>query len=289
MRSVVSLGLATVLAAAAAARAAPVNIVAAENFYGDVAQQLGGPEVRVASILANPNEDPHLFEASASTARKVSAAQIVIFNGAAYDPWMVKLLSASRAPDRQTIEVAALVHKKPGDNPHLWYDPDTMPVVARAIVAQLVRRDPGHRADYEARLARFEASLEPLNDEIATLRQSYRGTPATATEPVFGYMAAAIGLAMRNERFQLAVMNGTEPSATQIAAFQNDLRTRAVKVLFYNNQATEELTRRMRMIATQSGVPIVGVSETEPAGTMYQTWMVSQLKALGTALAGSPR
>ena len=135
MRSIVVLGLATVLGAAAA-RAAPVNIVAAENFYGDVAQQLGGPEVRVASILENPNEDPHLFEASASTARKVSAAQIVIFNGAAYDPWMAKLLSASRAPDRQTIEVAALVHKKPSDNPHLWYDPDTMPVVARAIVAQ---------------------------------------------------------------------------------------------------------------------------------------------------------
>jgi len=273
------LGLAT-------ARAEPVNIVAAENFYGDVAQQIGGPDVRVVSILSNPDQDPHLFEANASTARAIADADIAILNGADYDPWMAKLLAASRNARRETIEVARLVHKKPGDNPHLWYDPGTMPAFAKALAASLAKHDPAHSADFQTRRAAFEASLKPITDEVAALRQTYAGAPVTATEPVFGYMASAIGLKMRNERFQLAVMNSAEPSASAIAAFQKDLKTRAVKVLLYNNQTSEELTQKMRDIATEVGVPVVGVSETEPPNTKFQDWMLGQLQALKTGLSG---
>jgi zinc/manganese transport system substrate-binding protein len=81
-------------------------------------------------------------------------------------------------------------------------------------------------------------------------------------------------------------MNNTEPSASEIAAFQKDLRTRAVKVLLYNSQTSEELTEKMRSIAKESGVPVVGVTETEPAGKKYQDWMLSELAALETGLSG---
>ena len=142
-----ALGLGT-----AAAQAEPIAIVAAENFYGDLAEQIGGPDAVVTSILSNPDQDPHLFEANASTARAIAGAKVVIVNGADYDPWMAKLLSASKAPGRETIEVATLVHKKAGDNPHLWYDPGTMPAVAKALAATLSKLDPAHRAGYEQRL-----------------------------------------------------------------------------------------------------------------------------------------
>lgn len=288
MRGVFGFAVATSLGLAVA-QAATVNILAAENFYGNVAEQIGGPEVDVGSILTNPDQDPHLFEVSASTARKVAGAEIVIFNGAGYDPWMVKLLSASPTAGRATIDVARLMHRKSGDNPHLWYDPATVPTLAKALVALLVKRDPAHRAAYAARLARFEASLRPLADEIATLRRTYKGTPVTATEPVFGYMAAALGLEMRNPGFQLAIMNNTEPGASEIAAFQHDLRSRAVRLLLYNVQTSEALTERMKALARQSGVPVVGVSETEPANMNYQAWMMSQLTALGQALSSEQR
>jgi zinc/manganese transport system substrate-binding protein len=271
------------------ALAEPVTIVAAENFYGDVAKQVGGADVSVTSILSNPDQDPHLFEASASTARRIAEARIVIFNGADYDPWMPKLLSASPRPKRKMIEVAALVHKKAGDNPHLWYDPNTMPAVATTLVELLAAMDSNHRADYERRLSKFEGALEPLNEKVAALRQKYAGVSITATEPVFGYMATAIGLDMRNEDFQLAIMNGSEPSPSQIAAFENDLRTRAVKVLLYNNQVSEEMTKKMQTIARDSGVPVVGISETQPPGTTFQEWMLSQLNALEAALGGNQR
>lgn len=266
-------------------KAAALDIVAAENFYGDIARQIGGPEVTVTSILNNPDQDPHEFEARPSTARALANAALVIYNGIDYDPWAVKLLSASPSASRRTIVVAALMHKKPGDNPHIWYDPETALMLARKLAEELGRLDPAHRSNYQSRLAAFEQSLKPLTKEIAELRRKYAGTPVTATEPVFGYMANALGLKMLNPRFQLAVMNGAEPSAAETAAFQALLKTKAVKLLIYNNQTSDELTRRMRAIAEQSSVPVVGVSETEPPGKDYQQWMRSQLDAIGRALA----
>jgi zinc/manganese transport system substrate-binding protein len=275
------------LVGAAVAQAQPLDVVAAENFYGDIAQQLGGSHVQVSSILINPDQDPHLFEASASTARDIAAAKIVIYNGINYDPWMVKLLSASRAPGREIIEVAKLAGRKVGDNPHLWYDTTAIRTLAGALSASLVKLDPDHRAEFDRRLVTFTATFRTVDDKVAELRGKYAGTPVTATEPVFGYMAGSIGLEMRNAAFQLAVMNDTEPSASQIAAFQKDLKTRAVKVLLYNSQARQTLTERLRALATSAGVPIVGVSETQPPGTRFQDWMLAQLGDLERALAGT--
>jgi zinc/manganese transport system substrate-binding protein len=261
-----------------------VNVVAAENFYGDVVSQLGGKRVNVTSILASPDQDPHLFEASPKTARALQSADLVVYNGADYDPWMEKLLAASKNAKRTEIVAAKLVGKKSGDNPHLWYHPQTMPDVARAVAKALGDADPAHKADYDANLAKFLDSLKPIDEKVATLKAKYQGTPVTATEPVFGYMSDAIGLAMRNRRFQLAVMNNTEPSASDIAAFENDLRTKQVRALIYNRQATEALTRRLLKLAQQSHVPSVSVTETMPAGKHFQQWMLSQLDELSAKL-----
>lgn len=268
-----------------AASAAPIRVVAAENFYGDVVAQIGGSQVSVTSILANPDQDPHLFEISASVARRIADAQLVVFNGADYDPWMDRLLAASPTSTRQVIEVARLVNNKAGDNPHIWYNPETMPALAMRVAEVLSRLDPAHRTAYADREAAFKQSMRGLTDRIAELRRKYAGTVVTATEPVFGYMADALGLEMRNLRFQRAIMNGTEPSAADVAAFERGLRAGAVRVLLYNSQTQEGLAKRMRSIATEAGVPVVGVTETQPAGKRYQEWMISELNALEQALA----
>ena len=196
----------------APAFADPVKVVAAENFYGDMASQIGGANVAVTSILSNPDDDPHLFEASPATAKALSDAKIVIANGVDYDPWMEKLLGASKAPGRKEIVVGALVGRKAGDNPHLWYDPAYMKAAAKALVADLVAADPAHKADYEQGEAKFLESLKPLDDKIATMHKSYAGQPVTASEPVFGYQAKLIGLDVRNEKYALAIMNNAEPT-----------------------------------------------------------------------------
>jgi zinc/manganese transport system substrate-binding protein len=264
----------------------PLKLVAAENFYGNVAHQIGGLQVEVTSVMSNPDQDPHLFETSPAVARQLADAQIVIYNGADYDPWMPKLLKATPRPGRMVIVAADLARKRAGDNPHLWYDPPTMPAVARALAAAFEKADPDHAADYQARLAAFLASLKPLDDKIAAVRKKYDGAPVTASEPVFGYMAAALGLKMRNEKFQLSIMNDTEPSARDIAAFERDLKQHKVRVLFYNKQASDKIVQHLVEIARAAKVPVVGVTETIPPGMSFQDWMASEVGDTEKALAG---
>ncbi len=155
------LGLSLLLATTAQA-ADPITIIAAENFYGDVAQQIAGPDVTVSSILSNPDQDPHEFEASPSVARGLSAASIVVYNGADYDPWMGPLLSASEAPNRVVITIADLLGRKPGDNPHLWYDPQAIPDLTARLINVLAQKDPANAAAYKNNGAKLLASLAPI-------------------------------------------------------------------------------------------------------------------------------
>jgi zinc/manganese transport system substrate-binding protein len=270
----------------APAFADPVKVVAAENFYGDLASQIGGANVAVTSILSNPDDDPHLFEASPDTAKALTDAKIVIVNGVDYDPWMEKLLSAHKAGDRREIIVARLVGHKPGDNPHLWYDPAYMKAAAKALVADLTAADPAHKADYEQGEAKFLDSLKPLDDKIAAMRKSYAGQPITASEPVFGYQAGLIGLKVHNEKYALAVMNNAEPTPSEVAAFENDLKGHKVKAMMYNAQASEPAVGKLVQLAKDNSIPVVGVSETEPPNSNYQDWMMGQLNALDKALSG---
>ena len=267
-----------------AALALAINIVAAENFYGDVARQIGGSRVHVTSILTNPDEDPHLFEASPSVARALAGAQIVVYNGIDYDPWVPKLLASSPSPARTTIAVARLIGKKPGDNPHIWYDPATMRAFARALAQNLERIDPGSRASYEDNLTRFERSLDPIDARIAAMRKRLAGTPVVVTEPVFNYMLDALGMHVLDKRFALAVMNNTEPGAKEVAAFENDLREHRARLMIYNSQASDPVAQHMREIAQRSHVPVVGATETEPPATTYQGWVSTELDAVSAAL-----
>jgi zinc/manganese transport system substrate-binding protein len=292
MKTIISVAftIAFTLTSQTAVRAAEgmIKLVAAENFYGNIAHQIGGLQVEVVSVMSNPDQDPHLFETSPAVVRQLAAAQIVIYNGADYDPWMPKLIKVAPRPGRVVIVAADLVHKKPGDNPHLWYDPPTMPAVAKALAAALVKSDPAHTGDYQARLAAFLASLKRIDDKIGAIRKRYAGTAVTASEPVFGYMAAALGLKMRNEKFQLSIMNDTEPAARDVAAFERDLKEHKVRVLFYNKQASDKIVQHLVELARASKVPVVGVTETIPPGMSFQDWMLSELTDTEKALAGPP-
>lgn len=281
--------LAFVLGAPVPARAqdgGKIAVVAAQNFYGDIARQIGGDRISVVSIMSNPDQDPHLFETTPGVVRQIADARIVIVNGADYDPWMDKLIAAAPRPGRTVISAAKLVNAKAGDNPHLWYAPATMPAIAKAIAAALSQADAAHAAEYSERLARTLDDVERIAQRTAQMRTKHAGKPVTATEPVFGPMADAIGLTMRNRSFQLAMMNDTEPSARDVAAVEDDLKNRKVKALIYNKQVSEKLTERLVAIAGKAKVPVVGVTETQPANVSFQDWMLGELDALDKALSG---
>lgn len=209
----------------------------------------------VTSILSNPDQDPHLFEASPSVVRKLSDANVVIYNGVGYDPWISQMLSGAPRLGRKAI-----------------------------AVGELTVQDPQHSRDYQARLEVFLQSLEPINTRISDLRARYSKAAVTATEPVYGYVLNALNLQVKNQRFQLSVMNETEPRASDVAAFQDDLENRSVKALIYNQQTQSPLAQRMLSIARQANVPTVSVSEMQPGAMTYQAWISDSLDSLEEAL-----
>jgi zinc/manganese transport system substrate-binding protein len=279
---------AAVLLAGAPALAGPrIRILAAENVYGTVAEAIAGPLADVTSVLTNPAQDPHDFEATPATARAVAAADLVIVNGLDYDPWMDRLLGASVLPGRDVIRVADLVGAHPGDNPHLWFAPGTMSSLAEALTARLAAWDPADSAALTARNKTFAAKMNVLQATIADMRRKFAGTKVTATEPVFGPMAAALGLDMRDQRFQIAVMNGTEPRAGDVAAIEDDVRQHRVRVLFHNDQVSDAASQRLIAIARAAHVAVIGIDETIPPGLDYPAWIMRTLAAVRAALSAA--
>ncbi len=266
------------------ASAASINVVAAENFYGKMTEQIGGQYVQVNSILTNPQQDPHLFTNSAQTAKSVADAQFIIYNGVGYDSWVENLLAVSKRKNQHIINVGELIGKKAGDNPHIWYDPQTMLVFANYLTAQLSQQDAVHADYYHQQLAAFIKDFQSLEKQIVEIRNKDQGTEVIATEPVFNYMADALNLKMNGQGFQISIMNDTEPSASDMKNFETKLKNRQVKVFIYNNQVNNPSTERMKTLAQKSHIPIVGVSETEPTGENYCSWMSKQLTDLAKAL-----
>lgn len=270
---------------APAASPGPIVVVAAENFYGDVVEQIAGEHARVTSVLSDPNVDPHEYETNSTDAAAVANARLVIQNGIGYDDFVDRLMKASPNPSRRLLVVANLMGHKRGDNPHLWYDPATMPKVAQAVTEALAKIDPTNARAYRGRLAVFLSSLRPLNRKIASLKARRAGAPVAFTEPVFGYMGRAIGLKILTPlAFQKAIEEGEEPPAGAIATMEDQLRGHNVKVLIYNVQTVTPITTRMQKLAKQLGIPVVGVSETEPPRKTYQQWMLAQLEQVDAAL-----
>jgi zinc/manganese transport system substrate-binding protein len=262
--------------------------VGAENEYADVIAQVGGKYVQVSAIMSNPNTDPHSFEASPSIGRLVNAAQLVVQNGAGYDTFMNTIESAVPSSSRRVVVVQKLLGlPESTPNPHLWYKPGTMPAVANAIAADLASLQPAHAAYFKARAAAFTASLAAWTNAISAFKAKYPNTPVATTEPVADYLLQAAGADNRTPwAFQADIMNGTDPSAQDVAVERSLFTQHLVKVFLYNQQVTDSLTESFITLAHANGIPVVGVYETMPVpGYHYQSWMLTEVQDLRKAVA----
>jgi zinc/manganese transport system substrate-binding protein len=285
--------LATALSACSGAASGAQNTtgtivaVGAENEYANVLSQIGGKYVQVSAIMSNPNTDPHTFEASPAVAREVSAAQLIVQNGVGYDTFMSTIESASANSSRKVIDVQQLLGLPDSTpNPHLWYNPNTMPKVADAIAADLSALQPAHTAYFDANAKAFIASLTPWYNAIAAFKKAYAGTPVADTEPVADYMLQAVGAdIMTPWTFQADIMNGVDPSPQNVATERSLFTDHKVKVFLYNQQVTDPLTDSLITLAEQNHIPVVGVYETMPVpGYDYQSWMLAEVRDLTKAV-----
>jgi zinc/manganese transport system substrate-binding protein len=264
-----------------------IAVVAAENFWGSIAGQLGGSHVTQTSIITNPDTDPHDYEPTATDARTIASAQLVIVNGIGYDPWAPKLIAANPVPGRTTLTVGTLLERKEGDNPHQWYSAAHVLQVIAAITADYKRLDPAD-AGYFARQQHWftTTALARYNQLIAQIRARYAGTLVGASESIVSPLAETLGLTVLTPySFLQAISEGSEPTAHDKATIDAQISNRQIKVYVYNSQnATPDIAAQVRA-AKAKGIPVTAVTETlVPAGATFQQWQVSQLEQLAAAL-----
>ena len=266
-----------------------IAVAAAENFWGNLAGQLGGTHVAVTSIVSDPNADPHEHESSAADARAFAAAAYVIFTGAGYDIWAEQLLGASPSSARTVLDVAGMLGRHTGDNPHFWYSEQYVLRVVDRITADLSRIDPLDRAYFAVRNAQVMTSLLPYRTTIAAIRSRFSGARIGATESIAVYYAQTLGLDLVSPpAFMDAVAEGNEPPADSVAVMHDLITSRSIRVLIYNVQTATAVTTNLHDLARQSGIAVVGISETmQPPTTSFQQWQLSQLEQLQQALAAT--
>jgi zinc/manganese transport system substrate-binding protein len=293
-RALSAVVLAALLAGCAASAGSPATVggaivaVGAENQYANVISQVGGRYVKVTAVESDPNTDPHTFEASPSVAETVSAAGLVVQNGVGYDTFIERIESASPSSARKVIDVQKLLGLPDSTgNPHLWYKPQTMPAVAKAVAADLSALQPSHAAYFKANAAAFQRSLEPWYRALEQFAAEHPKTPVATTEPVGDYMLEAAGTVnLTPFGLQADIMNGVDPAPQDVTLQEGLFSEHRVKALIYNQQVTDSLTQSFLEAAKRAGVPVVGVYETMPTpGYDYQSWMLAEVRALRRAVA----
>lgn len=264
-----------------------LNVVTTTDFYGEAAKAVLGNKGTVSSIINNPAIDPHDYEPTTKTAQKVSQADITVANGLGYDAWMNKLNKQSKS---SYIKIGEnIMHKKSGDNPHVWYDPQTMPKYARYLAKQLGKKQPKNKVYFEKNAQKYIQSLQPIQKELTQLKnisQSLTNKNVYVSEPVFDYSIQAMGFKVTNKNFENAVEKGTDPTPTEIKKMHQGIKEKQIAFFVLNTQTDSKLVNNLISLAKKNNIPVLKVTETLPKGKNYQQWMLSQYQDLNKILQG---
>src|SRR5712691_11597364 len=213
---------------------APVAVLAVENFYSSIVQQLGGQCVTVTTILSDPDADPHEFQPTAGDIRAFQSAVLIVENGLGYDDFADKAIGTlSRQP--AVVRAGDVVGLQVGANPHVWYSAGYVDQIKSAILDKLKQVKPDASAYFDAQAAAADQAFGAYHQLIDQIAGQYGNTPVGATESIFVDMSYTTGLKLISPpEFMRALSEGNDPSAQAIAEFQNQIKNQQIKVLVYN-------------------------------------------------------
>jgi zinc/manganese transport system substrate-binding protein len=260
-------------------------VLAVENFYANLVNELGGQCVSTTTILSDPNADPHDFQPTAGDVRLFHNAQLVLENGLGYDDFSDKVLATLSTPP-VVINAGNVLDLQVGANPHVWYSPGYVDQLRAAILTELKQLNPQASTYYNAQSAALDQKFGTYHNLVDQIASHYTGVPVGATETIFAGMASATGLdVLSPPEFMQALSEGNDPTARQIATFQDQITNHRIKVLIYNTQTVTGVTEQLQALAQKNNIPIVGVSETMPEGAQtFQGWQATELEMLLQAL-----
>lgn len=262
-----------------------IKIVTTTDFYAEVAKAVVGDKGTVTSIINNPAIDPHDYEPTTNVAKQVSNANITVANGLGYDSWMNKL----NQDDNSTfIKIGEnVMNKKVGDNPHIWYEPQTMPKYAKYLAKELAKKYPDDKTYFENNAQKYISTLQPVQRELTKLRQksqSSKNKNVYVSEPVFDYSLKATGFKVTNKSFEKAIENGTDPTPADIKKMNKGIKNKQISFFVLNTQTDSKIINNFVKKAKANNIPILKVTETLPKDKTYKQWMLSQYKQLNQIL-----
>ncbi len=276
--------------ATASASDSRIRVVASTNVYGDIARQIGGSSISVDSLISNPSQDPHSYEADAQVQLALSHADVVIENGGGYDDFVDTLLTGASNPGVTVLNVTKVSGRdlSPADgkfNEHLWFDYPTVAKLAARLAARFTALDPGRASTFAANQKKFDAAIAVFENDEAAIKTAHAGDGVAITEAVPLYLLDAAGLDNKTPaKFSEAIENGTDVSPLVLKDTLALFSGRRVKLLAYNEQTTGPQTQQVLAAANSAGIPAVPVRETLPSGTGYLSWMTQTLSAIKAAL-----
>ncbi|MGJ6969927.1 metal ABC transporter solute-binding protein, Zn/Mn family [Streptosporangium sp. G11] len=268
----------------------PITVVASTNVYGDIVKQVGGDRVAVTSIISDPAQDPHSYEANTQNQLALSKAKVVVENGGGYDDFVDTMIKSSGNSSAEIINAVAVSGRTApagGElNEHIWYDFPSVAKIADRISAALTKADPASAATFTANADAFKNKLQPLVDHEAKIAADAGGAAVAITEPVPLYVLDAAGLKnLTPEEFSEAIEEGNDVSAEVLRETLALLSDKKVEALVYNEQTSGPQTEQLKKAAEDNGIPVVTLTETLPEGEDYIGWMTANLDALQAALA----
>ncbi|MEU0192478.1 zinc ABC transporter substrate-binding protein [Streptomyces afghaniensis] len=269
---------------------AKVPVVASTNVYGDIVRSIGADKVDVTSVISDPDQDPHSYEADTQNQLALSKAKVVVENGGGYDDFVDRMLKSGHNDSAQVINAVRVSGKtapKGGElNEHVWYDFPTVARVADRIAAALAKADPADASAFRKNATAFKAELRPLEAKEAQIKKEHGGAAVAITEPVPLYMTEASGLVNKTPAaFSEAIEEGDDVSPRVLQESLALFSGGKVKVLVYNEQTSGPQTEKSEAAAKAAGIPVVPVTETLPKGKDYLGWMTANVDALASALA----
>jgi zinc/manganese transport system substrate-binding protein len=266
-----------------------VPVVASTNVYGNIAEQIGGDKVDLVSIISDPAQDPHSYEASTQDRLAVSKAKVVIENGGGYDEFVDRMLRTTENDSPEVVNAVAVSGKTAVDggelNEHVWYDLPSMGRLADRTADALTEAAPADAGTFRENAQSFKDKLSIIEAKEARIKADHGGTAVAVTEPLPLYMIGASGLVNQTpDAFSEAIEEGGDVSPRTLRQTLDLFTDDQVAALVYNAQTTGPETEKVEQTARDNAIPVVPVSQTLPAGEDYISWMTSNVNALGSAL-----
>ncbi|WP_033509284.1 metal ABC transporter solute-binding protein, Zn/Mn family [Bifidobacterium pullorum] len=267
--------------------AGPITVVASVNQWGSLAEQIGGDDVAVTSIVDTTAVDAHDFEPQPADMAALQDAQVVVSNGAGYDAWATK----SMGPQTASVSAAETVGASEGDNPHLWFSKDARNGMATELADAFSRILPDKKDDFQKRLDQWQEREQQLEDSMDAFRQAHPDATYAATESVAYYLLSDLGFEdLTPEGYAQASANESEPAPADLQQFQELVESQGVDLLVNNVQQGGDAANMITGTAGRANVPVFDVSEQMPEEFDDPTdWIASLVETISGLLpAGAP-